>query len=333
MRDFRSLIKFLISLFLIWLIFRSVNLGSVFKSLWAVRIHLLVASLAIFALQIIILAYRWAMVTSVLGHRLGIAPAVRITFIAQFFNQALPSTVGGDAVRIWLGYRAGVSLRQSLHSVIADRAIATAMLLAVVLAGFPMQSAILGSSMTRWIADVVAVGCLGGFVLCLAVAGPLHRHLGRFRLVREIAEMTLAIRRILCDRKHSLQILLLSALNHILSIVGMMLLALALGLPAVWTDFVVLVPFVLLLSLIPLSIGGWGLREGIMIAAFSYVGMSTESALSLSLLFGMAITVVSLPGGVFWLLQRQHDVPMRVSPEEPHAASAWVPSPASSSTS
>jgi glycosyltransferase 2 family protein len=334
MRDLRPLIKLLISLFLIWMIFRSVNLDRVFKHLWMVRIELLVAALAVLTFQIVILAYRWSIVTGVLGHKLSAVPAIRITFIAQFFNQGLPSTVGGDAVRIWLAYRAGVSLRQSVHSVIADRVVATAMLLGFVLVGFPLQSAILGSSMARWIADLMAVGSLGVFVVCLAIAGPVCRQFGRFRLVREIAETTLAIRRIVFDRESSLPILLLSTLNHILTVVGMMLLALALGLPAVWTEFFVLVPFVLLLSMIPLSIGGWGLREGIMIAAFSYVGISAESALSLSLLFGMAITVVSLPGGVFWILQRQRAVSMRAASEEAHAAaSAWAPTPASSSPS
>jgi hypothetical protein len=240
---------------------------------------------------------------------------VRITFIAQFFNQALPSTVGGDAVRIWMASREGSSLRLAAHCVLADRGIATAMLLLFVVAGFPFQNAVLAAPTIQWAVNSLAVGALAGFALCLMAAGVLRNRCGRLRLVAEVCDMALAIRRVLGSRSHGVPVLALSALNQILSILGMLLLALALNIVVGWTAFFVLVPFVLLLSMIPISIGGWGLREGIMIAAFGYVGVSRDSALSLSLLFGLATMAVSLPGGVFWLLQRAKTPPVDEAPK------------------
>jgi uncharacterized protein (TIRG00374 family) len=316
MRYLKLLIKLLLSCFLFWLIFKSVDFRSVLKNLYMVHIDLLIMGLATFSFQIIILAYRWAIVTGELGKRLTTSTAIRITFISQFFNQALPSSIGGDAVRVWLARKDGCELRQSVQSVIVDRAIATAILLIFILVGLPLQSAIFGSSLTIWIGDAIAVVLLSGFVFCLAIAVPFRQWLGRFRLVREVTEISLLTRRILVNCKYSLFILLLSVLNHALSIIGMILLALALDLSVVWTEYFVLVPFILLLSMIPISIGGWGLREGIMIAAFGYVGMSSESALSLSLLFGIVITIISLPGGVFWLLRRTQGMALVMIAEE-----------------
>jgi uncharacterized membrane protein YbhN (UPF0104 family) len=305
MRPVKALAKLLVSAGLFWVIARSVDFGAVLHMLGMVHAGLLAAALAALLLQVVVLAWRWAMVTKILGHGLDWASLLRMTFVGQFFNQALPSSVGGDAVRIWMARKAGAGLRQSVHGVIADRAVATAMLLVFVLAGMPLQGPILGDSVARWTADGLALGCLVGFALCLALAAPVRRRLGHVRLVREAADLALAVRRIVSDRRHAPAVLLLSALNHVLAILGMLLLAMSLGLPAAVPAFFVLVPLVLLLSMIPISIGGWGLREGIMIAAFGHVGLSSEQALGLSLLFGLAITAVSLPGGAVWLLERR----------------------------
>ena len=308
MRYIKILAKFAISLVLIWLVFRSINLTGVLKDLSLVKIPVMLGAILVFFLQIVVLALRWTIVTGILGRRLTSTTAIRITFISQFLNQVLPSTVGGDAVRIYLGFKEGGSLKQSFQGVITDRAIATAMLFALVLIAFPMQAAIIGSPATRWIADIFSLGAFLGFVVFLLLAEPLHVYFGRFRIAREVADIGLSIRKVLMDRKHSLHVLFLSLVNHLMSIFGMMLLAWALRLDVAGATFFVLVPFVLLLSMIPISIGGWGLREGIMIAAFGYVGMSNEQSVSLSLLFGVTITLVSLPGGVFWLFQKDHHI-------------------------
>ncbi len=58
----------------------------------------------------------------------------------------------------------------------------------------------------------------------------------------------------------------------------------------------------LLVTTLPISIAGWGVREGAMVAAFSLVGVPVEGALVLSILFGLLILLISLPGGVVWML-------------------------------
>jgi uncharacterized protein (TIRG00374 family) len=309
----KAAIKVLLSILLLWLILRAVDLGVVSKKLEHARIDWLLAAVLVFGIQIGVLAYRWAIVSNILGSKLGPGPATRITFIAQFFNQALPSTVGGDAVRVWLVSRDGSSVRLAAHGVLADRAIATAMLLVFVVLGLPFQHAVLDAPKIQWVVNSLALGALAGFVLSLVVEDLLRKLWGKFRLLREVCDIALAIRRALSRGSQTGLVLLLSALNHVLSIVGMACLALALKITVGWVDFFVLVPFVLLLSMIPISIGGWGLREGIMIAAFGYVGVSRESALSLSLLFGLVTMAVSLPGGVFWLLQRTKVPPTTVA--------------------
>jgi uncharacterized membrane protein YbhN (UPF0104 family) len=65
-----------------------------------------------------------------------------------------------------------------------------------------------------------------------------------------------------------------------------------------------LVPPVMLIATIPISIAGWGVREGALVLAFSYAGLAESDALVISVLLGVAYFAVGLIGGVVWLLDR-----------------------------
>jgi hypothetical protein len=58
---------------------------------------------------------------------------------------------------------------------------------------------------------------------------------------------------------------------------------------------------VILISTIPVSIAGWGLREGAMVMAFSYAGLAASDGLIVSLLFGAATLAVGALGGLVWI--------------------------------
>jgi len=57
---------------------------------------------------------------------------------------------------------------------------------------------------------------------------------------------------------------------------------------------------------VPISIAGWGVREGIMVVGFGYLGVASEASLALSILYGLSILVVALPGGIIWMFKRSH---------------------------
>jgi len=62
---------------------------------------------------------------------------------------------------------------------------------------------------------------------------------------------------------------------------------------------------VLLISMLPISIGGWGVREGAMVLALRGFGIPTEEALLPSILFGLCAVTATLPGATFWILARR----------------------------
>jgi uncharacterized membrane protein YbhN (UPF0104 family) len=64
----------------------------------------------------------------------------------------------------------------------------------------------------------------------------------------------------------------------------------------------------MLLSMIPISLAGWGIREGAMVVVFSLAGLKAEASLSISVLFGACLFVSGLPGGFIWLFTRREVV-------------------------
>ena len=68
---------------------------------------------------------------------------------------------------------------------------------------------------------------------------------------------------------------------------------------------IVFMPFVLLVSMIPVSIAGWGVREAVMVTAFSLVGVPSGETLVVSISYGLLVTLSGLPGGVVWLIGRR----------------------------
>jgi len=89
-----------------------------------------------------------------------------------------------------------------------------------------------------------------------------------------------------------------------LSVVAAWCLARAIAISPNALNMLILIPPVMLISMIPVSIGGWGIREGAMVVAFGYAGIEPSQALAVSVLLGATTLAVAIVGGVIWLAER-----------------------------
>jgi len=80
-------------------------------------------AVAVTFLQIFVGVLRWREISEECGAPLGLRQAMRFNLIGTFFNQTLPSSIGGDAVRLWLVARGGAGWRAATYSIFVDRAI------------------------------------------------------------------------------------------------------------------------------------------------------------------------------------------------------------------
>jgi uncharacterized membrane protein YbhN (UPF0104 family) len=73
------------------------------------------------------------------------------------------------------------------------------------------------------------------------------------------------------------------------------------GLDVNFVDVLLIIPITNLITVLPISIAGWGVREVVIITGLGFLGVSPEAALALSIFYGLLILVSAIPGAIYWL--------------------------------
>lgn len=304
------LIKVAISVALIWFLLDKVDLVQVQARLLAMDPMWLAAAVVAMAVQIGICVLRWHAVMVAIDAVLNMLKTAQLFFIGTFFNQTLPSSVGGDAVRIYKAYKEGLSISGAVNGVMLDR-VATVLALVLLVGAMmpfflPKLAMANAEVMQLSILALVAVA-LGGVIFLMAL-DRLPARLHQWRLVRGLGQLAADTRSLFLHPLHATKALTWSVLGHANLSVAVYFLARGLDLEVSVIDCLVLVPPVMLVTTLPISIAGWGVRELAMVQGFALIGVAEEGGLVLSLLFGFVILATSLPGGLVWLMTGQKAV-------------------------
>jgi glycosyltransferase 2 family protein len=308
----RRLLTFLveasISALLLYLSLRRVNLDSVGQRLGALDLRWMTLVLFILFAQLFFLALRWRAIVVICGAKLLFATAVRYSFIGQFFSQVLPSTVGGDAIRIWLLSR-GDGWAIATYSVLIDRVVGVSVLAFLVVACLPWTLSLVHDPIARVALVMIGFGILAAALAFLAVGVQHLRAMERWWLTRQIATASRLAWR-LCRSGTGLQVATLSFAIHLTSVIAGWGSAMAVNASVDFVHILFLFLPVLLIATVPLSIAGWGVRESAMVLAFSYAGLAESDGLTVSILYGAASLAVGAIGGIVWVASgfRWHSV-------------------------
>jgi uncharacterized membrane protein YbhN (UPF0104 family) len=297
-------IKAAVTLALIgWLLHR-IDLAPMMARFGRLDAGLTVAAIALMMAQLLLTGWRWATISTIIGAPLARAPALRLTLIGQFFNQTLPSAIGGDAVRAWLASREGLPLGKAISGVFADRLVALLLLVAIVGATLPAFYARVPDTGLR-AASLSLVAATAAGVAALVALGPRAASLlQRHRWTRPLAGLAQDLRDALTTPPASLFVIALAIVVHLAVIASVWLAAHALALDVGLLDCLVLVPPIVLVTTLPISIAGWGVRESATVIGFGFIGVAPADALALSVLFGLVQIVMGVPGGIMWLAQK-----------------------------
>lgn len=241
----------------------------------------------------VISALRWTIVVAAFGSRLGFVKAMQGAVIGAFFNQTPLSLIGGDAMRAWCGYRAGLDLQVAFRTVILDRLIGVATLVLIIAVSMPWMLQIVSDPLARATLWTTVVAGLSALVALVAMG----RWSGRFR--RWLGLPAVAFR-----ARYFVPVAGLSVLTHALA--GVVLFVIARGIDAEIGFFHALVVAqpVMLVAMLPISVAGWGVREGAMVVALGYLGIQAGTALVISVIFGLAGMLASVPGLILWMIAR-----------------------------
>ena len=297
-------LKLLVSLALLVLIAQGIDLGGVggliltLTPVWAAAAVLSLVGV------VFVSAFRWWLVIDAIGTPQPFRRILGLMFVGNFFTQMLPTSVGGDALRIWQLSRFGVAMNRAFISVMLERISGLLALVFFVVGGvFWVGESLSPPALAYLLAAALPVLLAGLLVLCLLDRLPSSWHdrpvLGRG--LHLLAMMAGDARRILLTPGRSLVLFVLSAVAHGLAILSFFSLAQGLGLPLSLPVAAAVVPAIILITFMPVSFAGWGVREGASIVMFAAVGLGAEQAVALSVLFGLALVLAGLPGCLLWL--------------------------------
>jgi hypothetical protein len=237
---------------------------------------------------------------SAIRERISRSSIMFITAIGLFFAQVLPNVVG-EGIRAWLLVRVGSDWRRAVSSVVIDRGVGAALIVAAgfLIVLFQPATADLGGyrdAILVLYGSAIIAGLAG-----LALLPMLLPLLNRVHYLHWIAQFAADARGVVLGPKSPL-IFAIACLIHALTMCMIWVLARAQGLMLPVSDVALLFVVMTGVALVPASINGWGLREVAVVGLLARYGVAPEQALVLSVCFGLTLAVGSLPGAIVWLL-------------------------------
>lgn len=244
-------------------------------------------------------AERWRWAAAAAGARIGAWTSLKLMTAGLFFGQVLPGALGGDVVRGWLTWRSGAPAATVVTTLILDRLLALLGVVAIMALGTPHLLAVAPPAVA-WSAAAATV------VLALGVAIGLQADRLPLPTILRRPPVTALLGQVARLRQAALTpAALMSALHatavHTVTIGAVVAFGQALGLTLSFMDALAVVPLAIFAAALPISLNGWGVREGAMAAGLALYGIGTAEAVTLSLLIGLSVMVLSLPGGLLWL--------------------------------
>jgi uncharacterized protein (TIRG00374 family) len=274
------------------------------------------------SLLVVGLSVRWRIFLQAQGIDLPFGTVLSLTWAGQFFNTLLPGSTGGDVVKIYHICQLAPDRKAAAAStVLVDRI--TAFLALLLLAGIgliinPIPLRILLHSFAIgktifWASIALAVALVAAWLLFRAMRGTLWGE----RLLRTLS----AARKSLVFNSAWVCAFLLALAMHLLIVMTSYFFARALGISISYLQTLVMVPVIACFVMLPITISGHGLRELLLIAYFTKMGVTLtgntagavrETAIAFSLIMVTNDLLWALPGGIWYLIRfksARHEAP------------------------
>ena len=300
-----STIKIVISAALLYLALRKVNLSELASRINIASLGWIGMAIAVTFLQIFVGVLRWREIGAECGAPLATTQAMRFNLIGTFFNQTLPSSIGGDAVRLWLVARGGAGWRAATYSIFVDRAIGLIALAIIIVASLPWSYSLISDPHGRSALLFVDFAALAGGVGFLVLGRLRWPWVKRWWGTHHLHACSVIANRVIFSRERGPTIAVLSVLVHVLAVVIAWCVVQSIAAPVLFGQIFQLVPPVMLITMLPISIAGWGVREATMGLAFGYAGLMTNEGVNVSLLYGAVSFIVGAFGGLVWILSAE----------------------------
>jgi len=293
---------------MLFILLRRVHLSSLLPRGGSGGLGRLIGAIAVMVLAIALSAVRWQRVLVVLDIRARLRSLLLHTFAGMFVSNFLPSTIGGDVLRVTrLSAGHTASPPTSFASVVLERMTGWIVLPLITLTALVVNPHLLrlGTPSKVALGLSVATLLLLGAVLALAGSRRLGGRLaGHENWLRFFGAIHLGTRRFRERPLAALEVLAAAFVYQIAVVFAAFLAASALDLHLGWTAMLAFVPMVAVVQVLPVTIGGLGVREGAFVLFLHPLGVGAHQAITLGLLFYGVTLVASMLGAPAFALGR-----------------------------
>lgn len=294
----KILIKFIVTVLIFALIFRSVDISSVGNALKSTDIKFVALALIVQLLSTVVASYRWFLIMKALQFGQDFLFYFRSYFKGTFFNQGLPTTIGGDALRVLDVSKLGFKKRESFYGIFIDRIVGLLGLLLLNLLANGLNPDLLEEKVFYLINAIVMISI---FAILSVMALKKITILEKYPVGKLFFDLSTRLNTVYRKVDDAATQISLSVIIHLLSIISIYILGISVGIKYDLLTYLVIMPPVFLLTLIPISLAGWGVREGAMLSLFLLIGADKSLVLTISLMYGVIVLATSFPGLYFYL--------------------------------
>ncbi len=267
-----------------------VDIQGVMKTLKQTRLPIFFLAFFVYLCTILISSKRWSLF---LPEPMKYPRLVSLYFIGAFFSTFLPGLVGGDAVKAFYLYKDTGKGGASLVSVFMDRYMGLTAMVSIGLIAFLGGYFYVEGTEIVWMVPILC----GSFLLASLILWKLNW--GKIKILNIFYEPLMGFK---TETTIIIKALLLSFIIQMFGITSAYILSLSIGLDVPIVYFFIFVPIISVISAIPISIAGLGLRETSFAALFNIVfakvGVSSDQAVGLSMLVFTIMCMANLIGGV-----------------------------------
>ena len=300
-----NIVKIAVTLGLLLVVAFTLDLSQVWTALASANWADLAIALLLYQGGIVVRAYRWQALLRAFGVAASLPRLTRIYYVGMFFNSFLPSGFGGDVVRMMELSQDGAEGPLAVSTVLVDRIMGLLVLFAMALVALPFSWRLVPPAVSLALLTLIAAVAVGIYLfLNRPLVEALARRvppLGKLLARPKIAALYASFHHY--DRPALARAAGASLVFNLSLIATQAYLGRAVGVHLILWYFFLFVPILSSLLTVPISISGFGVREGGYVVLFGQAGVAAPQAVAMSLLFYAVNAITGLVGGALYLAQ------------------------------
>ena len=285
----KFLIKLLFTIVFICLILSKVNLNDILQTLVKIQTSFILLLFVISFIMIEISCLKWQLFLSASKINLSIRYLTAYYLIGYFFNNLLPSNVGGDLARSYLLGKDVNDQARTFSSVFLERLTGLIALLLVGIIAVIFNIKLIRVKILLFLFITMSIILAGIVLFCFTERfGKIFLSFFDFKFLASFKPGFEKIYKSIYFYRNQRKVLIFSMIYsfafHLMTIINTLVCCWALGLYPKIIDIAVVVPIVMLVSVIPISIGSIGLWEGAFAYFFYIIGIGPAESISVALI-------------------------------------------------